>query len=605
MKQKIIFLLSCYLLITCAGFGQKIYKDYIDGEIYIKLKKEVPYAFDTLQRSIDIQAKLPFLLPFVNRYNITKADAAFYFSKSDVLKRTFRLHISNSKMIDALIKELSLLPQVEYAEKVPLCKVIYTPNDLGSNTYDGQYGLYNINAQSAWDVARGNHSTVVAIVDNAEDINHVDLTGNVVSARDVSDNDNDPTPPASSGSWVHGTHTSGTACASTNNTTGVASIGFGCGLMAVKTTPNTGDGGFIYNGYEGISWAATNGASVISCSWGSSSSSTTNQNVITDAYNHNVLVVASAGNNGNANIQYPAGYDHVLSVVATDINDQKASFSTYGSWVDVCAPGVSILSTLPGNNYGYLSGTSMAAPLVAGLCGLVRSVNPSLSVDQVVNVIESTCDNIDALNPGYGGLLGSGRINAYNAVESALPCNPSVNLGTGVYTVPKTESSGSITSGNTIPGGSAVVFDAATLVELVPGFHAFEGSTFRAYIDGCGGSKFFSSNVKNKTITNNIESKNTSMMSPVNAADLKGLRVFPNPSSAIVHLEFTTGKPVDNAVIRVYNTQMQHVKDIKPGNLAQGKQNITVNLSNLASGMYFIIVQLPDEQLKAKVSLIK
>jgi serine protease len=604
MKQKFIFLLSCYFLITYTTFSQNVYKNYIDGDIYIKIKKEVPFTFDPLHKSVDIQAKLPFLLPFVNKYNITKADAAFYFSKSDVLKRTFRLHISNSKMIDALIRELRLLPQLEYAEKVPLYKAYYTPNDLGSNTTSGQYGLYKVNAQNAWDVARGSHSTVVAIVDNAEDINHVDLISNVVSAWDVSDNDNDPSPPASSGSWVHGTHTSGTACASTNNSTGVASIGFGCGLMAVKTTPNTGDGGFIYNGFEGISWAVSNGANVISCSWGGSPYSTTDQNVITDAYNNNVLVVASAGNNGNSDIQYPAGYDHVLSVVATDINDEKASFSSYGSWVDVCAPGVSILSTLPGNNYGYLNGTSMAAPLVAGLCGLVRSVNPSLSVDQLVNVIESTCDNIDALNPGYGGLLGNGRINAYNAVESALSCNPSVNLGTGTYTTPKTESSGSITSGNTIPSGAAVVFDAATVVDLVPGFHAFEGSIFHAYIDGCG-NRIISSSVKKKPGTNHAESINTSVISSVNSSDLKGLRVFPNPTSAIVHLEFTTEKPANNAVISVYNSQMQHVKDISLGNLSKSKQNITINLRNLASGMYFIVVQLPDKQLKTKIAVVR
>ncbi len=604
MKRKIIFMLSCYLLITYTTFSQNVYKNYIDGELYIKIKKEVPFTFDPLQKSIDIQAKLPFLQPFVNKYNITKADAAFYFSKSDVLKRTFRLHIYNSKMIDALIKELSLLPEVEYAEKVPLFKAYYTPDDLGANTTDGQYGLYKINAQNAWDVVRGSHSTVIAIVDNAEDINHVDLIDNVVSARDVSDNDNDPTPPVSSGSWVHGTHTSGTACASTNNTTGVASIGFGCGLMAVKTTPNSGDGGFIYNGYEGIAWAVSNGANVVSCSWGGGPFSTTDQNVITDAYNNNVLVVASAGNNGNSNIQYPAGYDHVLSVVATDINDEKASFSTYGSWVDVCAPGVSILSTLPGNNYGYLSGTSMAAPLVAGLCGLVRSVNPSLSVDQVVNVIESTCDNIDALNPGYGGLLGSGRVNAYNAVESALPCNPSLSLGTGTYTTPKTESSGAITSGNTIPSGAAVVFDAATLVDLVPGFHAFEGSVFNAYIDGCG-NRIINSSVKKKPATNHTESINTSASSSVNSSDLKGLRVFPNPSSAIVHLEFTTDKPVNKVMVEVYNAQMQHVKDITLGNLVQGKQNMTVNLNSLASGMYFIIVQLPGKQLKSKIAVVR
>lgn len=606
MKKKIILISSFLIIISSYSFCQTVYKNYVDGEIYFKLNKEVPFIFDTLHRDVDINGKLNFLYPLLARYNITKAEASFYFSKSDTLKRTFKLKFDNIKLVDKLIHELQALNVIEYAEKVPLNKLDYTPNDyyFADSSLSGQWGLYKINAKKAWDVTRGSRSIVIAVVDNAVDTSHPDIKPNVVSARDVSDNDNNPRPPRNDNEWEHGTHTSGTACAVTNNYGGVASIGFNCGLMAIKATHDvTGNdsGNYINDGFAGISWAVANGASIISCSWGDYSYSTTEQNVINNAYTNNVLIVAAAGNdNFKDSLFYPAAYNHVLSVAATDNNDKKAYFSNYGSWVDASAPGISILSTFPGNAYGYLQGTSMATPLVAGLCGLVRSVNPSLSVDQVINIIVSNCDNINAQNPLYVGLLGGGRINAYKAVESALQCVSSINLGAGNYAVPKTESSGSITSSNTISSGAAVIFDAATTVYLLPGFHAYSGTFFDAYIDGCGGNKFYNSYAKNKKIPQ--QDQVTKVIQ--SAIQSTKFNVYPNPTTSIVHFDFTTDKDESNVVIQVFNVQMQQVKEIKLGNLVKGKQSATLNLSGLSAGVYFLTLQLQSEKLTAKISII-
>jgi hypothetical protein len=132
-----------------------------------------------------------------------------------------------------------------------------------------------------------------------------------------------------------------------------------------------------------------------------------------------VLVVAAAGNNSNNTRFYPAAYNHVLSVAATNSTDHKADFSTYGNWVDVCAPGDIIYSTWSTNSYTSESGTSMASPITAGLAALLKAANPTWTPDEISTTIITTADNIDALNPGYVGQLGGGRINAHNALGSS------------------------------------------------------------------------------------------------------------------------------------------------------------------------------------------
>ena len=294
-----------------------------------------------------------------------------------------------------------------------------TPNDLGPQSgTNNQWGLWRINAQDAWDITTGT-GIIVAIVDDAVLTTHPDLIPNLLPGYDVADNDNDPMPNNSAMS--HGTHVAGISGAATNNGVGVASIGFGIRILPVKSSNQSE---VITDAYAGVIWAADNGADVINMSWGGSGFSNTGQNIITYAYDAGCVNVAAAGNDNTSQVFYPAGYDHVISVASTTTNDAKSSFSNYGGWVDVSAPGSAIRSTYFNSSftptYANLQGTSMASPMVAGLAGLVWSVNPEMSPDQIIECVISTTDDISAANPSFLNQLGTGRINAHEAVLCAL-----------------------------------------------------------------------------------------------------------------------------------------------------------------------------------------
>jgi PKD repeat protein len=237
---------------------------------------------------------------------------------------------------------------------------------------------------------------------------------------DVAMDDEDPRPPTLN--HDHGTHVTGLIAAKTNNGYGMASLAHGVKIYPIKASTDD-NANEVSNGLEGIAWATTAGAHVINLSWGSPTSSQTGLLVIQNAYTAGIVIVASAGNGGNTDVTYPAAYPHVLSVAALNNLDTKASFSTYGKWIDVSAPGVQIWSLAPQDSFKVKDGTSFAAPLVAGLAALMLSKNNLLTVDQVENCIESSCENIDIFNNSYVGLLGAGRINA----EQALICVTSEN----------------------------------------------------------------------------------------------------------------------------------------------------------------------------------
>jgi serine protease len=153
-------------------------------------------------------------------------------------------------------------------------------------------------------------------------------------------------------------------------------------------------------------------------SWGGGGWSATYQTLFNIAKAKGIICVAAAGNSNTSTPMYPASYNHVISVAASANNDSRASFSNYGSTIDVTAPGVGIPSCLAGatNAYGNLSGTSMASPLVAGLCALMKCYNP-MPADSIEACLKRTCDNINAQNPSFIGQLGAGRINAFQALQ--------------------------------------------------------------------------------------------------------------------------------------------------------------------------------------------
>ena len=309
---------------------------------------------------------------------------------------------------------------VQYAEPDYIASALAAPNDP---YFSGgfQWDMAKVQASSAWDVTTGSASVVVAILDTGVDLSHPDLQGKVVASVNFSDSS---TVNDLNG---HGTHLAGIVGAATNNSQGMAGLGYNTSVMNVKVLGDNGTGGYSWVA-EGVVWAADHGATVINLSLGAQFGSSTLEDAINYAWNKGVVVVAAAGNYASSTLFYPAAYPNVIAVASTDINDHLASSSDYGDWVDVAAPGTNIYSTLPLNDplqpggYGLMGGTSIASPHVAGLAALVftrvvdSNANGRLN-DEVRSCIEQNADDI-----GVAG-IGSGRINALRSVQcsSAVP----------------------------------------------------------------------------------------------------------------------------------------------------------------------------------------
>ncbi|TCP58233.1 thermitase [Tumebacillus sp. BK434] len=313
------------------------------------------------------------------------------------------LKVKNGKASEALAK-LQADPNVEYAEIDHVMSINVTPNDP---SYASQYHLPKIQAPQAWDYQKGSTAVKIAIVDTGVDLTHPDLSGKIIAGYNfVSGNTN------ANDDQGHGTHCAGIATASTNNSKNGAGVDWNARIMPVKVLNSAGSG-YTSDIIDGVYWAADHGANVISMSLGGGAFSSTFQTAINYAWSKGAVIVAAAGNNGNTAVQYPANYSNVLSVAATTSTDAKASFSTYGTWVDIAAPGNAIYSTARGGGMTTMSGTSMATPVVAGVAGLVWArYGTSASPATIVNKINSTADKIT----GTGSYWINGRVNAYKAV---------------------------------------------------------------------------------------------------------------------------------------------------------------------------------------------
>jgi PKD repeat protein len=497
------------MLISSVVFSQKIYDNYQDGKIWFRVKSDQIIQHQAsrekgaeLINNNNIKlSSMPFLRGIFLNHVVKKLSRPFpkAYSSEDLLN-TYLIEFEDINNIEAFINELEASGTVLYAEKVPLDKISLTPNDQYYNTSQA-WGLFKINAGQAWDVSLGSSSVVVATTDNAIQIGHPDLVNQLwvnpgeipnngidddnngyiddINGYDVGDNDNNPNPPSTS--FNHGTHVAGTTGAQTNNTIGVSSIGNGISIMAVKSTRNNAGSNSVTNGYDGIYYAAVSGADVINCSWGGTGYSSTGQNIVNFAWNSGSIVVAAAGNDGTNNDNtphYPSNLNNVISVASSTTTDAKSSFSNYGNTVDITAPGSNILSTVPNNTYATMSGTSMASPLVSGLLGLMKSLNPSLSNTALINCMYSTADNINAINPSYSGLLGAGRINAHQAMlcVSATLSNPPVAQFSANYTTINAGSSVTFTDLSTFgPTTWAWNFDNQSLGGVVPSTAGTQG----------------------------------------------------------------------------------------------------------------------------------
>ena len=336
------------------------------------------------------------------------------------LSMIYLLTLKRGSDIESAIAELKKLPEIEFAEPNYIIRALKTPND----TYFGsQWALKKISAEAAWDAEIGTNETIAAVIDTGVDYTHSDLSGSkVIKGKDFVNGDMFPMDDNG-----HGTHLAGIIGAITNNSNGIAGLNWNCRILAVKVLNAAGDGSAI-DVANGIAYAADNSADVINMSFGDYNDVSTIRSAVAYAYSKGSVLIAAAGNENTSNLMYPAAYkDYVIAVAATDQNDVRSDWgsdpfsgekraSNYGTWVDVSAPGSTIYSTWLHDTYANKNGTSMATPNVSGLAALILSQNPSLSQTSVKSRILSSCDNIDGQNPGFVGLLGSGRINAARAL---------------------------------------------------------------------------------------------------------------------------------------------------------------------------------------------
>ncbi|MHC4754236.1 MAG: S8 family serine peptidase, partial [Planctomycetota bacterium] len=372
----------------------------------------------------------------------------------------FKIKLGDGQSLEEVVTAYNNDPGVEYAELNYMISIGLTPNDplysiqwplnnTGqmypySGTYNSPPGTpdSDIDAPQAWDIHTGSSEIIVAVVDTGVDYTHRDLDENMWTdangcyGYDFVNEDNDPIDDHG-----HGTHCSGIIAAEGNNGLDIAGVCFKAKIMALKMLDADGWGP-TSNAVSAFNYAVDNGADVISNSWGGYYYSETLKQAIDYVYSQGVMIVAAAGNDNISFFpHYPAYYNHVISVAATNSNDDKASFSNYGSWVDIAAPGVDVLSLRAGgtsmgtiyDSYTTIaSGTSMACPVVAGACALMLSFNPEINIDKLEEYLLQSADPISSY------ICASGRLNIYEAMLHLLGPKGIVALESDIYSCSST-----------------------------------------------------------------------------------------------------------------------------------------------------------------------
>jgi thermitase len=309
----------------------------------------------------------------------------------------------------AIMESLQRTGLFEYVERDQYAHTAETPNDPA---FVSQWYLTKLQSPQAWNVTTGSTAVVVAVIDTGVYGAHPDLTSQLVTGWNFVNSTSD-----TSDRLGHGTGVAGTIAAASNNGIGVAGVSWQSRIMPLVVVDEK-DFAAYSNIAEAIRYAADRGVRVINISIGGAGESATLQAAVDYAWSKGALIFASAMNNGTSTPYYPAACNHAIAVSATDGDDHLASFSNYGNWIAIAAPGTNILTTTSGGGYGYLFGTSFSSPIVAGVAALALAINPSLTNAQVVSLLERTADDIGA--PGYDTSFGWGRVNAFHAVATAM-----------------------------------------------------------------------------------------------------------------------------------------------------------------------------------------
>jgi subtilisin family serine protease len=465
MKVKLIGIFVCILLITTAlnavGNLNQVKNDYDEykilipdsdyklGEFIVKLTKDSSLVSSSIVKLIE-------------KHQIISIEKVFRKSENSILGNIYLFSVLDYSNIKSILSDFALCSDVVYAEPNyyvgGLCEI---PNDPffdfqwplnNSGQYEGTPGC-DIDAVEAWDIEKGSSNIVIASIDSGIDYYHEDISGNIwnnddeipnngidddsngyiddIVGWDFVDNDSTPLDNQSAPQYGHGTRCAGVHSAVTNNSIGVAGVAWYCKTMVVRCYYNYYDTTKYANG---IVYAADNGADVINIEMSIKSDSQLIKDAVDFAYGMGCFMCASAGNYNSSTKYYPAAYENVTGVGATNQRDERCDEddwgagrgSNWGEWVDVAAPGNSLWVLHPDDKYDFngQGGTSLAAPHVAGLAALLLSQEPSITPDEVKSRI---CKYVDPyISDVY---CGTGRINAYKALVTP-PDAPVINGST-------------------------------------------------------------------------------------------------------------------------------------------------------------------------------
>lgn len=412
--------------------------------------------------------------------------------------RTYIVRVPPGTNLDSMIKKLKEDPNVENAEVDYFATMSVVPNDA---YYPKQWGLQRIKSEEAWELEKGSQDVIIAFVDTGVDQSHPDLVDKLVPGYDMVDltdvepfegciwegdiytRDNNPEDENG-----HGTHCAGIAAASTNTGFGVAGVAWNCKIMPVRVLANIGcttaEGTYVTGAgtftdvADGIIWAADHGAHVVSMSLGGLVPNNVPppsvlKAAIDYANSRGCVLVAAMGNEGvnpeDYNYYaYPAAHPQVLAVGAVGRNNRRVDFSNYGDYKHVMAPGVGILSTFILSDYAEADGTSMATPFVSGLAALIKSANPHLNPEEIVETIRQTAESQSEYNIEYG----YGVVDARSAIKKIIhkPSIPTIDPGE------------TMVEGNLKESGDQKIYKIAVTNTLSINLDGPEGEDFDIYL---------------------------------------------------------------------------------------------------------------------------
>jgi subtilisin family serine protease len=457
----ILFLINSFSAVSAINKNVKKYDnqlnylpngEIVSGEFIIKFRDETIFT--------------PSINKLNEKYNVISIEKMFSDTDHKLLKNIYRFRVPKNADILTIVNDYSLCGEVKYAEPNGIAYLCGIPNDPH---FSKQWALHNtgqddgttdadIDAPEAWDIETGSSDIIIAVIDTGIDADHPDLADNIwinedeIPRNGIDDDENGYIDDVNGWDWSftdnnhypqdkigHGTACAGIAGALGNNNIGIVGVCWNCKIMPLQVFDENIEGhmGWIA---EAVRYAADNGARVISMSIVIDSRYYFLRDMIDYAHEKGVVLVASAGNAGINKKPYPAGYNNVIAVGATDNNDSIMNIyhanlnqwitSNYGYWVDISAPGVNIYTTMPTyhvffNDYGadlnytyFTAGTSLSCPYVAGLAALILSKKSSLSPEDVRYIIRK---NVDPYNSDK--YIGTGRINAFQAVKNTKELN--------------------------------------------------------------------------------------------------------------------------------------------------------------------------------------